>query len=419
MMKTNSYFVLLALVSILSFACFAWLGTTGKQIQVPCKFGVQYEVYNVADPRVLKFLNDVMDEVIALFPAPIFHIGGDEVRYDHWNESQMVKDYMAQNNLGTPTELQIFFTNKVSNLLADKGRRMMGWNEIVGSKVNDYQKEAGKEMNTKLNPQTIVHFWKGDPKLIKEAIEKGYDVVNSYHDISAGGMITTLLEMCFANVEGGLEVNLDKIAEEDIVKLLFSENPGIIVQVKDRKAFEKLMENAGVGFAVIARPASERHILVSKEGIQYHFGIDYMRDVWYESSYKLDVKQSGNVCAGNRFENYKMQPLEFKFHKDFAGTLASYGLAADRKNPSGIKAAVIREKGSQCERETAYALYLAGFDVKDVHMKVGDEVEAVILTLDREERKMSLGIKQLKPDPCSCGINFISFHFCWISLNSL
>lgn len=164
-----------------AIASYPWLGTTGKQIQVPCKFGVQYEVYNVADPRVLKFLNDVMDEVIALFPAPIFHIGGDEVRYDHWNESQMVKDYMAQNNLGTPTELQIFFTNKVSNLLADKGRRMMGWNEIVGSKVNDYQKEAGKEMNTKLNPQTIVHFWKGDPKLIKEAIEKGYDVVNSYH----------------------------------------------------------------------------------------------------------------------------------------------------------------------------------------------------------------------------------------------
>ena len=234
--------------------------------------------------------------------------------------------------------------------------------KLGGSALAQVLNKLGNEVPTVKDPE----YFRDAFNAVQDAINKG--LILAGHDISAGGMITTLLEMCFANVEGGLEVNLDKIAEEDIVKLLFSENPGIIVQVKDRKAFEKLMENAGVGFAVIARPASERHILVSKEGIQYHFGIDYMRDVWYESSYKLDVKQSGNVCAGNRFENYKMQPLEFKFHKDFAGTLASYGLAADRKNPSGIKAAVIREKGSQCERETAYALYLAGFDVKDVHM---------------------------------------------------
>lgn len=201
---------------------------------------------------------------------------------------------------------------------------------------------------------------------VQDAIEKG--LILAGHDISAGGMITALLEMCFANVEGGLEVNLDKLAETDMVKILFAENPGILVQVKDKKVFEKLMEEAGVGFAVIARPTDERHILVSKDGIQYHFGIDYMRDVWYESSYKLDVQQSGSIAAGNRFENYKMQPLEFKYPKAFTGKLSAYNLTADRRERSGIKAAVIREKGSQCERETAYALYLAGFDVKDVHM---------------------------------------------------
>ena len=201
---------------------------------------------------------------------------------------------------------------------------------------------------------------------VQSAIEQR--LVLAGHDISAGGMITALLEMCFANVEGGLEVDLDAINEADIVKILFAENPGILLQVKEKKAFEHLMREAGVGFALIARPTEERHILVNKEGIQYHFGIDYMRDVWYESSYKLDVKQSGNVCAGNRFENYKMQPLEYKFHKSFTGKLADYGVSADRRTPSGVKAAVIREKGTQCERETAYALYLAGFDVKDVHM---------------------------------------------------
>ncbi len=201
---------------------------------------------------------------------------------------------------------------------------------------------------------------------IQEAIEKR--LILAGHDISAGGMITALLEMCYANVEGGLEVNLDKLAEADIVKILFAENPGILVQVKEKKAFEKLMEEAGVGFAAVAKPTAERHILVSKDGVQYHFGIDYMRDVWYKSSYQLDIRQSGSVCAGNRFENYKMQPLEFKYPKHFTGKLSAYGLTTGDRKPSGIKAAVIREKGSQCERESAFALYLAGFDVKDVHM---------------------------------------------------
>ena len=92
-----------------------------------------------------------------------------------------------------------------------------------------------------------------------------------------------------------------------------------------------------------------------------------MRDVWYESSYKLDVKQSGSVCAGNRFENYKMQPVQYKFHKGLYRKAFLRTLSRTPR-PNGIKAAVIREKGTQCERETAYALYLAGFDVKDVHM---------------------------------------------------
>ncbi|MDR1722920.1 MAG: phosphoribosylformylglycinamidine synthase [Tannerella sp.] len=200
---------------------------------------------------------------------------------------------------------------------------------------------------------------------MQQAVEN--ELVIAGHDISAGGMITTLLEMCFANVKGGLEVDLDTVAENDLVKILFAENPGIIVQVKDKRAFEKIFKDAGIGFARIARPVAERHVLVSKNGLLYHFGIDYMRDVWYKSSYLLDMKQSGAKCAGDRFENYKSQPLEFRFPKNFKGTLKSYGLTASRRKKSGITAAVIREKGSQCERETAYALYLAGFDVRDVH----------------------------------------------------
>ncbi|WP_314748778.1 phosphoribosylformylglycinamidine synthase [Tannerella forsythia] len=201
---------------------------------------------------------------------------------------------------------------------------------------------------------------------VQEAIDEG--LILAGHDISAGGMITALLEMCFANVEGGLEVDLNAIAEENIVKILFAENPGVLVQVKEKSVFEKQMRAAGIGFARIARPTDERHLIVTKDDTTYHFGIDYMRDVWYKSSYLLDMRQSGNECAGNRYENYKMQPLEYKFHKDFVGTLASYKLTADRRKRSGVRAAILRDKGTNGEREMAYTLYLAGFDVKDVHL---------------------------------------------------
>jgi len=213
---------------------------------------------------------------------------------------------------------------------------------------------------------TDAEYFRDAFNAIQEAIEKG--LILAGHDISAGGMITALLEMCFANVEGGLDVNLDKLAETDIVKVLFAENPAILIQVKDKKAFEKILTDAGVGFAIVAKPATERHVLVSKNDVQYHFGIDYMRDVWYQSSYKLDTKQSGSLCAGNRFENYKMQPIEYKFGKSFTGKLSSYGISAERREPTGIKAAILRDKGTNGEREMAYTMYLAGFDVKDVHL---------------------------------------------------
>lgn len=201
---------------------------------------------------------------------------------------------------------------------------------------------------------------------VQQLVNKG--LIAAGHDISAGGMITALLEMTFGNVNGGLEINLDKIKEKDIIKLLFSENPGIILQAADVKAVETLLKENGIGFAKIGRPCKERHIIVKKDGAEYQFGIDYLRDVWYSSSYLLDRKQSGEVCAKERFNNYKKQPIKLKFNPSFTGKLAQYGVSAGRRTPSGVKAAIIREKGVNGDREMAYALYLAGFDVKDVHM---------------------------------------------------
>ena len=188
------------------------------------------------------------------------------------------------------------------------------------------------------------------------------------HDISSGGMITALLEMCFANTEGGLEVNIDGIKEDDIIKVLFAENPGILIQVADYKKVAKVLNDNEIQFVKLATPVDERHIIVEKGDDQYHFGIDYMRDVWYKSSYLLDRKQSGEKCASDRFKNYKKQPLKFKLPKGFSGSYSTLGIEPDRRTRSGVKAAIIREKGVNGDREMAYSMYLAGFDVKDVHM---------------------------------------------------
>src|SRR5574344_976850 len=203
---------------------------------------------------------------------------------------------------------------------------------------------------------------------IQTLVEKGLIIAG--HDISAGGLITTLLEMCFANTDGGMEISLDKIKEDDIIKVLFSENPGVVIQVKDKDKEEvkKILEDAGIGYAKLGKPTEERHILVTKDDATYQFGIDYLRDVWFSSSYLLDRKQSMNGCAKKRFENYAKQPIELAFDKSFTGKYSQYGIDPNRRAATGIKAAIIREKGTQCEREMAYSLYLAGFDVKDVTM---------------------------------------------------
>ena len=190
---------------------------------------------------------------------------------------------------------------------------------------------------------------------VQEMIKKGW--IMAGHDISAGGLITTLLEMCFANTEGGMRINLHDIQGDDMVKALMAENPGVVVQISDKHKdeFKKLMEEAGVSYAKIGYPVpGERTIVVKKGDYEHIFDIDALRDEWYKTSWLLDKKQSMNGCADERFHNYKNQPVEMHFNDHFAGTLQSYGISADRRTPSGVKAAIIREKGTNGEREMAY-----------------------------------------------------------------
>lgn len=162
-----------------AIAAYPWLGVSKEPISVPTSFGVKYDVFDVTDPKVIGFLHDVLNEVIALFPGKVIHIGGDEVKFDHWEEARHVQDYMKAHNLSSSSDLQLYFTNGISEYLASKGRRMMGWNDIMGAKLHDYS--DSRPVTGTLAPNTIVQFWKGDLDMVKDAVSKGYDVVNSYH----------------------------------------------------------------------------------------------------------------------------------------------------------------------------------------------------------------------------------------------
>lgn len=194
------------------------------------------------------------------------------------------------------------------------------------------------------------------------------------HDISAGGLVTSLLEMQFANTCGGLSVNLSQLlngAENDkdsnagewqkIERILFAEYPGALLQVSSERVaeLETILASHGVRGYKIAERIEKRSLCIN--GLE--LDIDLLRDVWYKTSYLMEIRQSGPECARERFQNYKKQPLKFTFPNGFTGSLSSY--ATEQEAPV---AAIIREKGSNGDREMAWALHLAGFRVKDVHM---------------------------------------------------
>lgn len=225
--------------------------------------------------------------------------------------------------------------------------------------------KVGSDVPTVKNPEYFADCFEAVQALIK----KGW--VMAGHDISAGGLITTLLEMTFANPDGGIHVNLYDFAEEDVVKALFAENPGVIIQVSDthKQALREYLEAEGIGYAKIGYPTPKvRQLVIKKGDWEHEFEIDALRDTWYQTSYLLDKRQSMNGKADERRQNYWKQPVEWHFKEEFTGKLSQYQLDANRRSTSGIKAAIIREKGTNGEREMAYALYLAGFDVKDVMM---------------------------------------------------
>lgn len=194
---------------------------------------------------------------------------------------------------------------------------------------------------------------------IQDLIKNGK--IAAGHDIGSGGLITTLLEMSFAEVNLGAAYDLTNLEEADTVKVLFAENIGLVIQA-DASIEAQLAAN-GVNFTKIGEVKEGAVVTVKNGAAELTFNIAETRDTWYKTSYLLDRKQTANEKATERYNNYKVQPLQYNFPEQFTGKK----VAIDSSKPRP-KAAIIREKGSNSEREMANAMYLAGFDVKDVHM---------------------------------------------------
>ncbi|WNM18829.1 phosphoribosylformylglycinamidine synthase [Flavobacterium capsici] len=223
--------------------------------------------------------------------------------------------------------------------------------KLGGSSFAQTQNKIGNDVPTIKNADFFKKAFNTIQNLIKER------QIVAGHDIGSGGLITTLLEMCFADTNLGANISFDSFTEKDLVKILFSENIGVVLQAKDDATFEKAFESLEIFKIGSVQNTSTLTIE------NWNFDIEIYRKLWFETSFLLDQKQTKNNKAQERFDNLGKQALQYVFPSHFSGKNPE--LNSSKPRP---KAAIIREKGSNSEREMANAMYLAGFDVKDVHM---------------------------------------------------
>ncbi|PLW99297.1 MAG: phosphoribosylformylglycinamidine synthase [Marinilabiliales bacterium] len=233
---------------------------------------------------------------------------------------------------------------------------------LGGSSLAQVLNKVGDDIPDAAKPEKFAETFNTLQYLLKE------NKILACHDVSAGGLITTLLEMNFANAGTGMNISIDGFKEKDTIKILFSEAPAVVIQVEELEDASKILDNNNVDYIILGEVNKNNEIAITHNEDLYTFDIDGLREVWFETSYLLDAKQTNHGLAKERFENLGKTPLEYIFPENFTGKTADLGITQNRTTPGTAKAAIIREKGVNGDREMAYALHLAGFDVKDIHM---------------------------------------------------
>lgn len=232
---------------------------------------------------------------------------------------------------------------------------------LGGSSFAQIVNFLGNEVPDVADPAYFIKCFASIQQLIRQ------NMVLAGHDISAGGIVTALLEMSFPTPQVGMAIDASTLGN-DLVKSLFSENPGVLIQVENNGEVETFLNQQQVEFISLGEVIAERKLTIEGSTKELVLHIDEQRENWFKTSFLLDQLQRSPGHAALRRKNYSRQGLFYQFQKRFDGKFATYGIDPKRREPSGVKAAIIREKGVNGDREMAYSLYLAGFDVKDVHM---------------------------------------------------
>ena len=253
------------------------------------------------------------------------------------NDILNIIEPVFQNN-----DQNIYYINLANNNFNIGGSALSQTLEFVGSSTIDT-----------CDPSYFKKTFNVFQNLIKD------NLISSGHDISSGGLITTILEMCFAENNLGANIDLNKFEEKDLIRVLFSESLGLVFQGKTD--IETILNENNIHFLKIGNVTKNSKLELKSDTTSLNLDVNNYRDIWFKTSYLLDKNQSGEIKAKERFQNFKTHSLNFNFPKNFNGKI-------NLKNLNKVKAAVIREKGSNSEREMAYAMSLAGFEVKDVHM---------------------------------------------------
>lgn len=144
-----------------ALASYPYLGCKGGPYEVKQTWGIEPEVYCAGNDSVFTFLQDVLDEVIPLFPSQYVHVGGDECPKDSWKICQKCQKRIRDNNLKNEHELQSYFIQRIETYVNSKGKKIIGWDEIL---------EGG------LAPNATVMSWRGEEGGI-EAAKQDHDVI--------------------------------------------------------------------------------------------------------------------------------------------------------------------------------------------------------------------------------------------------
>ncbi len=150
--------------SMAALAAYSELSCAGGEFDMPTRFGIFKDIYCAGKESTFEFLQNVLDEVMALFPSNIIHIGGDEAPKSRWKKCPDCQRRIQSEGLKDEHELQIYFTNRIGAYLKSHGRQLMGWNEILSAN---------------LPADSVVQYWVRNKKGLLAALKNGQWVVNS------------------------------------------------------------------------------------------------------------------------------------------------------------------------------------------------------------------------------------------------